>query len=429
LKLAVVGAGIVGTATAYELTVDGHEVTVFERRSTIAEEASFATGALVAPGWTADWTASRRDLRMPWSARLDDGLRLATLPRTQEWSWLWQWAQAGKGPRLAQAHRHLHALLNYSQQRQLAITTQRELDHDRSEGMLVLWRDEREAQQAQPALALMRESGIAFKLLDAAQARSLEPALSPETRLHGAVELSGEGAANCREFALLLRAAAQATGCRFEFDTRVEAIEPRAEGRVGVSVRSSEAAGNQEQSPSMQFDGVVVCAGVHAADLLQPLGLHLPLRAVHGQSLSAAVREPLDAPLSAVLDARSGVSIARLGQRVRVAGGQTFGAAPGEPSKASLAQLYQVLADWFPGAVRLGGPRGSIQEWQGAQARLPDGLALIGPSRIPGLWLNLGHGTSGWSTACGSARALADRLQRREPEVDLIGFSPQRYGL
>ncbi len=419
----MVGAGVAGATTAYELTLDGHEVTVFERRSTIAEEASFATGALVAPGWTADWTGTQRHLRFPWTSRRVDGLRLARLPALREWPWLWHWAQAGKADRLAQGHRHLHQLLRYSQQRQLSITTERELEHDRSQGMLVLWRSERDAEMAQPALALMRESGIAFKLLGAEQARALEPALSAETPLHGAVELGEEGVANCREFALLLRAAAQAQGCRFEFDTRVEALDPRVGGQVDVAVADGEGPRTE------RFDGVILCAGAFSADLLKPLGLHLPMKAVYGHSLSAAVREPLDAPLSAVLDARSGVSIARLGQRVRVAGGREFGGTPGEPSKPSLARLYEVLADWFPGAVRLGGPRGSIQEWQGAQASLPDGLALIGPTRLPGLWLNLGHGTSGWSTACGSARALADRLKRQEPEVDLLGFSPQRFGL
>lgn len=423
MRLAVVGAGVAGTTTAYELTLDGHEVTVFERRSTIAEEASFATGALVAPGWTADWTGTQRHVRLPWTSRRGDGLRLARLPALREWPWLWQWAQAGKADRLAQGHRHLHQLLRYSQQRQLSITTERELEHDRSQGMLVLWRSERDAEMAQPALALMRESGIAFKLLGAEQARALEPALSAETPLHGVVELGEEGVANCREFALLLRAAAQSQGCRFEFDTRVEALDPRAGGQVDVAVA------NGEGPRTERFDGVILCAGVFSADLLKPLGLRLPMKPVYGHSLSAAVREPLDAPLSAVLDARSGVSIARLGQRVRVAGGREFGATPGEPSKPSLAHLYQVLSDWFPGAVRLGGPRGSIQEWQGAQASLPDGLALIGPTRLPGLWLNLGHGASGWSTACGSARALADRLKRQEPEVDLLGFSPQRFGL
>lgn len=419
----MVGAGVAGTTTAYELTLDGHEVKVFERRSTIAEEASFATGPLVAPGWTSDWTGAQTRIRMPWANGRGDGLRLAGLPGFREWPWLWQRRKAAQGDRAVLAQGHLHQLLRYSQQRQQSITNELELDHDRSQGMLVLWRDARDAELAQPAVALLRENGIAFKQLDAAQVRALEPALSADTPLHGAVELGGEGVANCREFALLLRAAAQAQGCQFEFDSRAVSMTPRSASHVDITHEAG--AGPQTE----KFDAVVVCAGAFSTTLLQPLGLRLPLKAVHGHSLSAAVREPLDAPLSAVLDARSGISIARLGQRVRVAGGHEFGATPGQMSKSSLARLYQALDDWFPGAVRLGGPRGSIQEWQGAQACLPDGLALIGPTRVPGLWLNLGHGASGWSAACGSARALADRLQGREPDVNLVGFSPQRFGL
>lgn len=423
----MVGAGVAGATTALELSRDGHEVTVFERRSTTAEEASFATGALVAPGWTSDWSGAQGRLCMPWSTRHSSGLRLSRLPAAGEWSWLWQWVQAGKGERHATGQRHLLRLLSYSQQRQSSLTAEFEFDHDRSQGMLVLLRNEREATLAQPALGLMRESGVAFKSLDAAQARALEPALNPETPLHGAIELGGEGVANCREFAVLVRAEAQRLGCRFEFDTRVHALAPRSDGGTDLTLLASgdpASIGRTER-----FDAVIVCAGAPSADLLRPMGLRMPLRSVHGHSLSAAVREPLDAPLSGVLDARSGVSIARLGQRVRVAGGRHFGSAAGERSKPALSHLYNVLADWFPGAIRLTGPQGSVQEWQGEQATLPDGLALIGPTRVPGVWLNLGHGASGWSMACGGARALADRLQGREPEVDLAGFAPQRFGL
>ncbi|WP_382324383.1 FAD-dependent oxidoreductase [Hydrogenophaga sp. UC242_53] len=168
---------------------------------------------------------------------------------------------------------------------------------------------------------------------------------------------------------------------------------------------------------------------MHSARLLHPLGLRLPLQPVYSHSLSAAVREPLDAPQSAVLDAGHGISIARLGQRIRVAGGSEFGATPGQPSKATLKRLYGVLADWFPGAVRLGGPRGSVQEWQGAQATLPDGPPVLGATRQPGVWLNLGHGGAGWAMACGTARALADQLSGRSAEIDITGSSPQRFGL
>jgi len=137
----------------------------------------------------------------------------------------------------------------------------------------------------------------------------------------------------------------------------------------------------------------------------------------------------MDSPQSAVLDARLGVSIARLGQRVRVAGGREWGRESSTPSKAGLQRLYRALSDWFPGAVRLGGPAGNVQEWCGAQATLPDGAPLIGASRVPGLWLNLGHGPCGWSMACGSARVLADQVGGRAPELTLVQCSPQRYGI
>lgn len=425
----MVGAGVVGTTTAFELTRDGHDVTVFERRSTVAEEASFASGALVAMGWTSPWNRPERSLSMPWSSQ-PGGLKLARLPRGGEWRWLWRWLQAGQGARHAEQHRQMHQWVRYNQERLLAITEEQDLDHDRSQGMLVLWRTAREAEQARPAREQLKELGISCRELSAEQARALEPALSPETPLHGAIELAGEAAANCREFALSIRVEAQQLGCRFVFSTTVAAMEPHDQAG-GVNLRFSSGAGAEPPAASelQRFDAVVVCAGVHSTRLLQPLGLRLPLQAVYGHSLSAAVREPLDAPLSAVLDAGHGVSIARLGQRIRVAGGSEFGAVPGELSKATLRRLYGVLSDWFPGAVRLGGPRGSVQEWQGAQATLPDGPPLLGATRLPGVWLNLGHGAAGWAMACGTARALADQMSGRAPEIDATDSSPARFGL
>lgn len=429
MRIAVVGAGVMGTTTAFELTRDGHEVVVYERRSTVAEEASFASGALVAAGWTAPWTQPERSLGMPWGAG-PGGLKLTGLPRGAEWRWLWRWLQAGKGQRHVEQHRQLHQWVRYSQERLLAITEERNLDHDRSQGMLVLWRTAREAELARASLEQMKALDMAFRELSAEQARALEPALSTETPLHGAVELGGEAAANCREFALSIRAEAQQMGCRFVFSTSVEAIEARDQGgRVDLRLAAATKTAPPGTDDRSHFDAVVMCTGAQGAGLLHPLGLRLPLQPVYSHSLSAAVREPLDAPTSAVLDAGHGVSIARLGQRIRVAGGSEFGSTPGQMSKTTLRRLYAVLSDWFPGAVRLGGPRGSVQEWCGAQATPPDGLPLVGATRLPGVWLNLGHGGAGWSMACGTARVLADQLSGATPAIDAASSSPQRLGL
>lgn len=408
----MIGAGVIGTTTAYELTRDGHEVTVFEQHDTAAEETSFANGSLLAPGWLAQPVA-------PGGAggllRHPAGLKLAGLPNTSQWRWLWRWRQAAKSPQHAANRVHMHRLAQYSQDRLVAITEAHQLEYDRSEGLLVLWRTEREATQAHAALQPLRDQGAVLRDLDAAQARQIEPSLNPDTPLHGALELPTGMSANCRQFTLLLKAEAQRLGCRFEFGTRVERLDTTQGVKLTVT-----------GAPTQVFDGVVLCAGVASAALLRPLGLHLPLQPVYGHSVSAAVREPLDAPLSAVLDGRHQVSIARLGQRVRVAGGTTLGGEPGVKSADELRRLYRVLMDWFPGAARLGGPKGSVQEWRGAQAMLPDGPPLVGDSGVPRVWLNLGHGGSGWAVACGSARALADQILGRAPEIDLTPYSPSR---
>jgi D-amino-acid dehydrogenase len=420
----------VGIASAHELSQDGHEVTVFERRSTVAEEASFANGALIAPGWTAPWAHDHQRLAWPWSTS-GAGLQMSRLPRGSEWSWLWQWRGSSQGPRLSSNHAQVHRWVRYSQERQQAITDQYQLEHDRSHGMLVLLRSEQEAAAAEIPLQQLRDLGLNPKVLSCDEARALEPSLSTETPLHGAVELGGEAVANCREFAVLLRAQAQQLGCRFEFNTIVSRIEPQPGSGLNLTLTHT-ASHPSSEAPTdapQRFDAVLVCAGAAAAGLLAPLGLKLPLQSVVGYSVSAAVREPMDAPQSAVLDARHGISIARLGQRVRVAGGAEWGRESGPPSKAGLQRLYRSLSDWFPGAVRLGGPAGSVQEWRGVQVTLPDGMPLMGASRLPGVWLNLGHGKAGWSMACGAARALADRIEGRAPDIDLAACSPQRYGL
>ena len=174
------------------------------------------------------------------------------------------------------------------------------------------------------------------------------------------------------------------------------------------------------------FDAVVLSAGVHSAALAQPLGLHIALTAVYGHSVSVAVREDMDAPVSAVMDERYKVAISRLGQRVRVAGGAEIGGRVDRPGARAFDTLHKVLYDWFPGAARHGRTGGQMQTWKGARPMLPDGPPLVGASAVPGLWLNLGHGSSGWALACGSARVLADQISGRDPGIDAQSLSPQR---
>ena len=176
-----------------------------------------------------------------------------------------------------------------------------------------------------------------------------------------------------------------------------------------------------------EFDHIAVCAGVDANFLLAPHGLALPLAPIFGYSVTAPMRHhdggPDMGPRSAVMDETYKVAISRLGQRVRVAGSAELGGDLADMRRAPLATLYRVLNEWFPGAAAMR----EAQQWKGARPMLPDGPPVIGASRLPGVWLNLGHGSSGWALSCGSARLLADTLLGKPAPIDAQGLAPARW--
>ncbi|WP_394789340.1 D-amino acid dehydrogenase [Rhodoferax sp.] len=414
MKIAIIGAGVIGVSTAFELAADGHEVSVFERRSAAAEETSFANAGIISPGYAAPWAAPG----MPSKAFKSLFGRQAPVQlgwgmTGSELGWLWKWRLACKPDAYLANRSRLQRLAAYSQQRLQAIGHELRLEYDRSDGQLLLLRSDKDLLQAEPSLQLLRDAGIPFKQLDSTAARSIEPALNAETALAGAIHLPGDEVGNCRQFTMLLKAAAQQLGAKFEFNCSVAQITPAPAATVSIAGKTL----------PRRFDAVVVCAGMASAALLKPLGLQIPLAAVHGYSISANIREPLNAPVSAVFDAQHQVSISRMGQRVRIAGGADIGSHRERKNADTIATLYKVLYDWFPGAAQLAS---NVQIWKGACPALPDGPPLLGASGLPGIWLNLGHGASGWALACGSARATADLLAGRTPEIDLEGLGVER---
>ena len=418
MKIGVIGAGIIGVTTAYELACDGHEVTVLERRSAAAEETSFANAGIVAPGYVTPWAAPGMPLKvLKHLVSRDAPVKLGLPLSRSELAWMWNWYRACTPETYLASRAQLQRLAFYSRQRLHQITADRQLEYDRSEGYMVLLRSQSDSDMVQPGLQVLRDAGVAFTVLDAAGARKIEPALNPDTRFLGAIHLPGDEVGNCRQFCLMLKNEAQTLGVEFAFNTPVAGIAPA--GRNGSC--AVQIAG--ETAPRA-FDAVVVCAGLASVQLLRPLGLKIPMAAVYGYSLSAPIREPLNAPRSAVMDERFKVAISRLGNRVRVAGSAEIGGTPERHRASSIQTLYKVLHDWFPGAAA---QTGAVHIWKGARPMLPEGPPVIGPSGVPGLWLNLGHGSSGWALSCGSARALADLVGNQSPALDLSGFGMDRY--
>jgi D-amino-acid dehydrogenase len=417
LKIAVIGAGIVGVTTAYELAADGHQVTVFERRGSVAEETSFANAGVVAPGYVTPWAAPgmpAKVLTHLLSRHAPVKLRLP-LTRT-DLGWMLQWWRACKLETYMANRARLQRLAFYSRERMHWLVDSLQLEYDRSPGYLVLLRSEKDQRMVQPGLQVLREAGVSFHEIDADTARAVEPALNPDTPFLGAIHLPEDEAGNCRQFALLMKDAARTAGAKFNFNTTVLPLDPAAPASITVQQ-------GQDAPVRIPFHAVVVCGGLESVSLLRPLGLRVPMAPVYGYSISAPLREALNAPRSALMDERYKVAITRLGDRVRVAGSAELAGDPVSLRDAPLATLYRVLQDWFPGATR----QSSAQTWKGARPMLPDGPPAIGATGTPGVWINTGHGSSGWALACGSARLLADQLAGRSPAVDPTPFSPVRW--
>jgi D-amino-acid dehydrogenase len=420
MRVAVIGAGVTGVACAHELALDGHEVTVRERRGSVAVESSFgpsgvfgsgalmhSAGPLARGGW--------RQLHPAW--------RGASL------RWAWQWHRAARAHH--SAHTQLLQLAHLSCQRQAALLSATPLELETTSGHLLLLRSAKDGARLAPALALLTEHGVAHQRLDAEQCRATEPGLNPAAPLHGGVLLPGDATGNCRQFTLLLRALAEQRGVQFRFHHAVTALQagrhlghhlrlhvtqaPSGETTLLTEVerqRGGPSGGADEGPYEEDFDAVILCAAMGSPQLLATLGLHLPLAALWGQSLTAPLRQ-LEwqgevGPRATVTDLHSGVTLSRLDSRLRVAGGVRLAEQP--PQGATWwPELAQTLDTWFPGAARAQ----HAQRWVGARATLPDGLPALGATPVPGMWLNLGHANAGWALACGSARVLADQLAGR----------------
>ena len=445
MRVAVIGAGVIGVTTAYELGADGHDVTVFERRGTVAAESSFANAGLVAPGYVSPWSAPGmpgKVISHLW--REHSPVRFGGRPDLSTIGWLWRWWRACK-PATYRANRaRMHRLAHFSRDRLHELIARLHLDFERASGFLVLLRSPHDLVLAEPGIRALTELGVAPQLLDAAGCRQVEPGLNPETALHAGVYSKDDEVGNCREFTHLLRKEAARGGVRFRFETQVERIiagaqpglvvartprDPRDEAvsgsRAGFSGWSATEP-EDEMTGEIGFDAVVVCAALGSDALLRPLGVRLPLQPVYGYSVTAPLRHDEQhlhlEPRAALMDERYKVAISRFGNRVRVAGSAEIGGPPARQNEAAQLTLDKVLDDWFPGITR----RSQAQRWKGARPMLPDGPPVLGPSGAEGVWLNLGHGGSGWALACGSAKLVADSVAGRPNPIGIDGLGIER---
>ena len=415
----VLGAGLAGVATAYYLHRDGEEVTVVDRRPGAGLETSFANGGLTTPSHSMPW-AGPKTLRLLLGSlgRGDGPVRVARLdPKLLGWGL--RFLPCCTSKRAAESGRRMVRLSAYSLGLlEELVAAEPGLGFDRNvRGVLHLYRDEATLHGGEALSALCAELGVPARLVGRDEIVGIEPALEPVAgKFLGGLHAPADRSGDAHKFTSGLAALLAGRGVRFRYGAAVERIE--AEGRAAGAVL----AGGER----LAADRIVVALGSHAPGLLRPLGLRLPVYPVKGHGITYRVDGANRAPSMGLMDEARKMSIARLGERVRVVGMADIAGFDAAPDPARIRVLRGEAAELFPDVAEAAG--GEPEAWAGLRPMTPDGPPVLGATRLGNLFLNTGHGSLGWTMACGSGRFVAELAIVRRPDFDLAGLTIERFG-
>jgi len=416
MKVIVLGAGVIGVATAHYLVEDGHEVTVIDRQAGPGRETSFANAGSVCPSYATPWAApGMRWKALRWLLQKDAPLRVHLRLDPALLRWALSWLAHCSPERFAVNKPRMQRLSHYSLGCLQALRAATGIRYaETTRGVLQLLRTEAELAAADRHVRILAAAGIPHALLDPPKCIEVEPALAhAHVPFAGGVHLPRDESGDCHQFTERLAERAASRGARFRFGTVVERIE----------VEGGDATGIVTSEGTLRADRYVVALGVAATELLKPLGIRLPIQPVRGFSVTLPITRADRAPLASIIDEHTKVAITRLDDRLRAAGAAEIGSRSTEAPADRIRAILGSVRDLFPSAADFG----TVERWAGLRPMTPDGPPLLGPTRIANVLLNVGHGGQGWSMACGSGRAVADLVAGRRPEIDLDGLTLSRY--
>ena len=417
MKVIVLGAGVIGVTTAFYLARAGHEVTVLDRQEGPANETSFANAGQVSPGYSAPWAAPGVPLKaIKWMLMEHSPFVLRPQLDTRQWLWLAQMLRNCTAGRYAVNKERMVRLAEYSRDclRQLRADTGIAYD-DKAQGTLQLFRTQKQVDAAAKDIAVLREAGVPYEVLDPAGCAAIEPALAGVTdKLAGGLRLPGDETGDCFKFTNNLAKLAAGLGVSFRWGARIAGLVADG-GRIGGMAL--------EGGETLRADSYVLALGSYSPLLLKPLGIEIPVYPVKGYSITVPVTEAAGAPVSTVMDETYKVAITRLGDRIRVGGTAELAGYSSRLWDARRRTLEHSVTDLFP----QGGDISRASFWTGMRPMTPDGTPVVGRTPYGNLFLNTGHGTLGWTMACGSSRVMSDIVSGRRAEIDLEGLAMDRY--
>jgi len=417
MKVAVLGGGVIGIASAWYLAEAGHEVVVIDRQPGPALETSFANAGEISPGYASPWAAPgipQKAIR--WLMMRHAPLILQPAVDREMLGWLFAMLRNCTSARYAINKARMVRLAEYSRDRLIALRADTGIAYDeRMQGTLQLFRTQKQLDGIAKDIAVLRAGGVPFEVLDREGCIAVEPGLATaREKIVGGLRLPGDETGDCFKFTGALAAMAAERGARFRYGEAIRSLVIEG-GRV---------AGVETDRGRITADRYVLALGSHSAAMLRPLGLRLPVYPVKGYSITVPIVDAARAPESTLMDESYKIAITRLGDRIRVGGMAEISGYNNALPERRRATLVHSLTDLFPGA----GDVEAASYWSGLRPMTPDGTPVIGATPYDNLFLNTGHGTLGWTMACGSGRLIADLVSGRPTDIEAADLSIARYG-
>ncbi|MDA7415127.1 D-amino acid dehydrogenase [Xenophilus arseniciresistens] len=422
MQVIVLGGGVIGITTAYYLARAGAQVTVLERQDGVAQETSFGNAGQVSPGYSTPWAAPGIPLKaLKWMFQAHAPLAIRADGSLFQLRWMAQMLRNCSAARYAVNKERMMRVAEYSRDCLRTLRAEAGLQYEqRTGGTLQVFRTQQQLDAVQRDIAVLRECGVPFELLDRAGLARVEPALARTGgALVGGLRLPGDETGDCQLFTTQLAEKARALGVQFRLGVQVQALLQEG-GRV-TGVRLQGAAPGQA-GEVLRAERYVMAFGSYSRQALQAVGLEVPVYPLKGYSLTVPLRDAALAPQSTVLDESYKIAITRFDQRIRVGGMAEVAGFDLRLNPARRATLEKVVGELFPG-----GDLPAASFWTGLRPMTPDGTPILGATPLANLFLNTGHGTLGWTMACGSAKVVADVVTGRRPEIRTDGLGMARY--
>ena len=415
MKVVVLGAGVVGTASAWYLAKAGHEVTVLDRQAEAGMETSFANGGQISVSHAEPWANPGAPWKiLKWLAREDAPLLFRLRADPAQWEWglrfLWECLPGNTRDNIIQ----ILAMATYARSELQALRAETAIQYDLlTRGILHIYTEQSEFESAIEAAALMREFGCDREVKSAADCFATEPVLqSSAVPIVGGTYTASDESGDACKFTQNLAKLCAARGVRFRYGTQIRRLEA-ANGRIaGVAIAKENEGGSA--SEMVNADAYVMSLASYSAALLRPVGIVVPIYPAKGYSITLPTAGYDGAPTVSITDDGAKMVFSRFGDKLRAAGTAELNGYNTELNMVRCEAIARRTFELFPNA----GDRSKIEYWAGLRPATPSNVPIVGGTRYPNLFLNTGHGTLGWTMACGSGHAIADIVSGKKPEVN-----------